>query len=65
MLNEVPDEGAGSLPMYNVIPRLSATAGALRTPAPALGQHNREILRDLGCANEEIERLTQAGVLGT
>jgi crotonobetainyl-CoA:carnitine CoA-transferase CaiB-like acyl-CoA transferase len=61
---EVPDEAAGSLPMHNVIPRFSATPGALRRPAPILGQHNREILRDLGCSDAEIARLTDAGVPG-
>ena len=64
VLIEVPDEAAGSLPMHNVVPRFSATPGALRRPAPALGQHNHEILRDLGCSDQEIARLTDAGVLG-
>jgi crotonobetainyl-CoA:carnitine CoA-transferase CaiB-like acyl-CoA transferase len=63
-LIEVADEGAGSLPMHNVIPRLSATPGALRRPAPTLGQHNGEVLRALGCPDEEIARLYEAGVLG-
>jgi crotonobetainyl-CoA:carnitine CoA-transferase CaiB-like acyl-CoA transferase len=64
VLIEVPDDAAGSLPMHNVIPRFSATPGALRRPAPALGQHNDEILRALGCPAEEIARLIEAGVLG-
>jgi crotonobetainyl-CoA:carnitine CoA-transferase CaiB-like acyl-CoA transferase len=64
VLIEVPDEAAGSLPMHNIVPRFSATPGALRTPAPSLGQHNDEILRDLGCSDEEIARLVETGVLG-
>ncbi len=64
VLVEVPDPLAGHLPMHNVVPRLSATPGALRHPAPRLGEHNSEILRALGCSGEEIARLTEAGVLG-
>jgi crotonobetainyl-CoA:carnitine CoA-transferase CaiB-like acyl-CoA transferase len=65
VLVEVPDAAAGSLPMHNVIPRLSGTPGALRRPAPALGEHNREILHGLGMSEAEIARLEHAGVLGS
>jgi crotonobetainyl-CoA:carnitine CoA-transferase CaiB-like acyl-CoA transferase len=65
ILVEVPDARAGSLPMHNIVPRLSGTPGALRRPAPALGEHNRELLRDLGCSREEVEALIGAGVLGS
>jgi crotonobetainyl-CoA:carnitine CoA-transferase CaiB-like acyl-CoA transferase len=41
------DDGLGSLPMHNVIPRLSATPGAMRRPAPAPGEHTEEILAEL------------------
>jgi crotonobetainyl-CoA:carnitine CoA-transferase CaiB-like acyl-CoA transferase len=37
----------------------------LRAPAPTLGQHNRQVLRDVaGLADEEITALEEAGVLG-
>jgi crotonobetainyl-CoA:carnitine CoA-transferase CaiB-like acyl-CoA transferase len=63
VLVEVPDAQAGRLPMHNILPRLSATPGALRRPAPALGEHNAELLRELGYEAAEIESLSEAGVL--
>jgi len=35
-----------------------------RSPAPALGQHTREVLADAGFAAEEIERLFAGRALG-
>ena len=64
LLVDLPDRLMASMPMHNVVPRLSGTPGALRAPAPELGQHNAEILRALGYAEGEIEALTQGGVLG-
>ena len=45
---DVPDEEIGSVTVHNVIPRLSATPGALRRPAPKLGEHTAEVLARLG-----------------
>jgi crotonobetainyl-CoA:carnitine CoA-transferase CaiB-like acyl-CoA transferase len=36
-----------------------------RTPAPLLGQHNAEVLRELGVTDEEIDSLIEDGVIGT
>lgn len=36
---EVEDAANGSLPVHNVLPRLSGTPGGMRRPAPALGEH--------------------------
>jgi crotonobetainyl-CoA:carnitine CoA-transferase CaiB-like acyl-CoA transferase len=64
VLIELPDRLMASIPMHNIVPRLSGTPGALRTPAPALGQHNVELLQGLGYMAAEIEALVQDGVLG-
>ncbi|MEM1297886.1 MAG: CoA transferase, partial [Pseudomonadota bacterium] len=60
---DMPDEEAGRIPMHNVVPRLSDTPGALRTPAPDIGQHNAEILGALGLSDEDRTRLAEEGVI--
>ena len=40
-----------------VVPKLSATPGAVGGPAPGLGEHTDEVLRELGFAPEKIREL--------
>jgi len=51
---DMPDEEIGSVGMHNVIPRLSATPGALRRPAPKLGEHNAEVLARVGISGDQL-----------
>jgi len=60
---EVPDAELGSLTMHNVLPRLSATPGALRRPAPKLGEHTPEILARIGIAADDLARLHSEGIV--
>jgi crotonobetainyl-CoA:carnitine CoA-transferase CaiB-like acyl-CoA transferase len=62
-LVDLPDDEIGRLPMHNVIPRLSATPGKLRRPAPKLGEHTAEILGSLGLGAAEIEALAGEGII--
>lgn len=51
---------------YKVIPppvRMSRTAPTVRRPAPLPGEHNDEVLRELGMSTEDIDRLRAEGVL--
>lgn len=50
--------------MHNVVPRMSATPSGLRMPAPRLGEHNDEILAELGISDTTRRDLTRRGVLG-
>jgi crotonobetainyl-CoA:carnitine CoA-transferase CaiB-like acyl-CoA transferase len=60
---EVPDAELGSISMHNVVPRLSATPGALRRSAPKLGEHTSEILSRLGIAAAELAQLRSEGIV--
>lgn len=51
---DVEDETFGTLPMHDIVPRLSATPGAWRLPAPELGQHNDEVLLAAGIDPQSI-----------
>jgi crotonobetainyl-CoA:carnitine CoA-transferase CaiB-like acyl-CoA transferase len=55
VLVEMEDAELGSIPMHAVVPRLSGTPGALRRPAPALGQHEAEILGALDTQDTPAE----------
>lgn len=44
---DLEDREMGSLPMHAVVPRLSASPGGFRRPAPQVGEHTQEILKEL------------------
>jgi formyl-CoA transferase len=46
-----------------IAPKLSATPGAIRSPAPGLGEHTAEILADLGYGEARIAELRKRGVI--
>jgi crotonobetainyl-CoA:carnitine CoA-transferase CaiB-like acyl-CoA transferase len=63
IVTELPDAEMGSVPMHAIVPRLSGTPGDIRTPAPALGEHNNEILSDLGLSGAAIDDLRSRKVI--
>jgi crotonobetainyl-CoA:carnitine CoA-transferase CaiB-like acyl-CoA transferase len=54
---DVPDAEIGSVTVHNVIPRLSATPGALRRAAPKLGEHTAEVLARIGIGDADLAKL--------
>ena len=51
------------LKVPGVIPKLSATPGAIRTPAPKLGEHTEQVLTSIGFSREDISRLRQRKII--
>ena len=60
---DYPDADMGAYPMHHVVPRLDATPASIRTPAPRLGEHNREILARLGVDEARYADLVTRGVV--
>jgi crotonobetainyl-CoA:carnitine CoA-transferase CaiB-like acyl-CoA transferase len=58
---EVEDAELGSLPMHDIVPRLSQTPGVWRRPAPALGEHTDAVLTEAGLDAEAIARMRREG----
>lgn len=63
ILVDVPDEELGDIPMHNVFPRLSETPGGFFRPAPELGEHNEELLKEVGYTDAELKALAERGVI--
>jgi crotonobetainyl-CoA:carnitine CoA-transferase CaiB-like acyl-CoA transferase len=61
ILVDVEDPELGTLPMHNIVPRLSGTPGVWRRAAPSLGQHTDEILREAGLDTGQITQLRKEG----
>ncbi len=59
---EVEDPNFGPMRLVDVVPKLSRTPGRVLTTGPALGQHTREILAELGLL-AEYEGLEEEGVV--
>jgi crotonobetainyl-CoA:carnitine CoA-transferase CaiB-like acyl-CoA transferase len=63
MLAEVHHAVAGAVKMTGINVKLSQTGGAIRLPAPTLGEHTHEVLHTLGYTEGEIDHLKTAGVI--
>lgn len=63
VLVRVPDEEAGTVLMPGIFPRLDRSPGALRTPAPGIGDHTEEILTGLGVEPSQLAALRESGAV--
>jgi crotonobetainyl-CoA:carnitine CoA-transferase CaiB-like acyl-CoA transferase len=64
MISEVEHPHLGQLNLYGVAPKLSRTPGKVRSPAPLLGQHNKEVYGNyLGYTTPKLEELQEEGII--
>ena len=61
ILVDLPDADLGHVTMHNVVPRLGDTPGAIRSPAPDVGQHTAEVLAMLDYSADRIAALLASG----
>jgi crotonobetainyl-CoA:carnitine CoA-transferase CaiB-like acyl-CoA transferase len=61
-LADYPDEDMELFPMHAISTRFSGTPGAIRTPAPRLGQHTREVLVASGLDPDEVAAALASGL---
>ncbi len=63
LIADYPDPDMEQFPMHHVVPRMSGTPGAIRTPAPQIGEHNRALLAELGIDDAAYAKLVAAGIV--
>lgn len=63
MFVEMDHPTLGKITVNGCAIKLMDTKPSVRTPAPALGQHNTEILTGLGYSEENVKQLAEAGVI--
>jgi crotonobetainyl-CoA:carnitine CoA-transferase CaiB-like acyl-CoA transferase len=65
MVPTVTHSAAGDVKTIGIPVKFSDTPAAVRRAAPRFGEHTREVLRSLGYAAPDIERLIRAGAVAT
>ena len=63
LVAEYEQPGLGPTRVLNFPSRASATPASIRRPAPRIGEHTDEVLKELGVAAEEIDRIVAASVI--
>jgi formyl-CoA transferase len=63
MIQQVTAGDGEPLRVPGIIPKLSASPGAIRSAAPKLGEHTEEILRTLGFTDAEVTQLREKKIL--
>jgi crotonobetainyl-CoA:carnitine CoA-transferase CaiB-like acyl-CoA transferase len=61
MVTELQQPGIGPVRQLGVPVKMSRTPGRADRPAPALGEHTDEVLREAGYGEEEITAMKESG----
>ena len=64
MVVETEHPTAGRVRNIGIPVKLSETPGAFLRPAPALGEHTDEVLRELGVSDARAAALRASGAVG-
>jgi formyl-CoA transferase len=63
MIQQVLAGDGEPLKLPGIIPKLSATPGAIRAAAPKLGEHTDEVLKSIGFSEQQISDLRKSSII--
>jgi formyl-CoA transferase len=63
MIQEIVAGDGEPLKVPGIVPKLSATPGAIRSPAPKLGEHTEQVLKEIGYSSEELVELKRSKII--
>ena len=63
MIQNVVAGDGEPLKVPGIVPKLSATPGAIRAPAPKLGEHTEQVLTSIGYSSDEVSRLREQKII--
>lgn len=63
MVQKMQHTGEGEIDVLGIAAKFSRTPGSLRSAPPLLGEHNMQLLTELGYDAQQIERLAEDGVI--
>jgi formyl-CoA transferase len=63
MIERITTREGYEVDVPGIVPKLSATPGAIRSPAPRLGEHTAELLRQQGLGGAEIDALISKKII--
>ena len=62
-LKEVPVEGIGTVPLFDLTARFEKTPASITSPPPRLGAHTEEVLRGVGACSQRLAELRAKGIV--